>query len=361
MVNSLIVGLVVWALTFLALVELFIQPNGPWGWTFSILISVLIGWVIMFVISLFMRARWAAEVATFLGFPGSGEVGEEYRLIMEKQSAFYSVLGRGPFWFPPGLYEPRGEPIQVTNRTRRILTDDDHPATMVLADGVVVAVGAEIVYRILNPDPGQEYDAGDGKIHTGTYRFIYESQDSEAELEDLVDPALDGRVTSFPSVDALIALRVYEFWESGLIEDTPGDLVRTRIKEAAARIGVEILRVQAQRFDQSAQAKEAREDVNKAERDAEAAAFRASSRAQETTGALIANIANATGRSIQEVQQEVATNPGLEEEIRGFAKDMIMRPPGQRQIQDIEIRGGGGDLGEMIMRVLAAFRAANNH
>lgn len=308
-----------------------------------ILVVVLL--LVIFFISLWTKKSWAVDAAATIGLPGSGEASQNVRVVIERLGKFHSVVGPGPFWFFPFLYRVVRD-IRITNDSVSLYTDEKHPAKKDLADGSVTAVGAEIVFRIYSPDT--PYDAGDGILQTGVERAVYQTGDHKKELENLVDPALSGYITSLKSVDDLLAFSRFEFWESGRIADSTENPVRSRIEAAAWRVGVEILRVQVQHFEQSEEARKAREEVNRHKREMAAAEFVASKTSQEAIGAFIAMCADGTGRSKAEVQNEIKNNEELKKQLQELAREVVINPPEKRNIYDINLQGGlGAIIGEL--------------
>lgn len=328
---------------------------------------------VLFVIFLFMRVQIAIDVATFLGVPGSRIVRQSTRVVIERFGKFFEIEKPGAFWYPPILYRVAKE-VFIANKKIPLYQDKQGLAKKNLSDGSVTAVGAEVVFRIHKPDEG--YGADDGKDLTGVYRAAYESEDYLQELEDIVDTVLSGHLTTiYPSVDDLLRVPVYEFWESGLIADipvtpeipatetTPAVLsiaenpIRKNADRSAKRIGIEILRIQVQDFKESDEAIRGREEVNLRKREADAAGFVSKRRAIETVGSLLEARAQSRGKTIKEITDEVDGNEELRRELAREAKDMIVRRMSLdgNALTDIRVEGAGG-LEHSLLNMLAVWQ-----
>lgn len=330
---------------------------------------------VLFVIFLFMRVQIAIDVATFLGVPGSGTVRQSTRVVIERFGKFFEIEKPGAFWYPPILYRVAKE-ISIANKKIPLYQDKQGLAKKNLSDGSVTAVGAEVVFRIHKPDKKYGADADDGKDLTGVYRAAYESEDYLQELKDIVDTVLSGHLTTmYPSVDDLLRVPVYEFWESGLIADipvtpeipatetTPAVLsiaenpIRTNADRSAKRIGIEILRIQVQDFKESDEAIRGREEVNLRKREADAAGFVSKRRAIETVGSLLEARAQSRNKTVEQIAKEVDENEELRRELAREAKELIVRRMSLdgNALIDIRVEGAGG-LEHSLLNMLAVWQ-----
>lgn len=342
---------------------------------------------LLLIISLLKRnSGLLVDLVAFVGLPESGEVSENVRVVIERFGSFHEIRGSGAFWYPPIGYQVVRD-ITIADDHIDLYGDEKHPATKDLPDGSVTAVGAEVVFRVLEPDTPYyvlENRNTEGKIYeidptgamvgfdgvaarTGTYRAAYQSTDYRRDLENIADTALSGFITSIGSVDDLLNLPTFEFWESELISDIideDGTIrrdgrpatqpLRMRAERAAARLGVQILRIQVEHFQQSDEAIQARESVNRSKREAASAKYVAEKSATENIWPIIEMMAYASGRTTEDIQNEVRESPELRVWMREFASDVIARPPSERNLQDIYIRGGGsGDLSTVVAGLMS--------
>ncbi|MBU1014836.1 SPFH domain-containing protein [Patescibacteria group bacterium] len=331
-----------------------------WYW---IAVFVVVSVVVVLVVIGLVRFS-PVGLATMLGFPGSGDVSPDARVVIERLGKFHTAVGPGAFWYLPGAFRLRSD-VRIAIDTVTLYRDEGHSARKDLSDGSVTVIGAIGVFRIFNPDTPYRDDGTPDAVHgkSGVYRATYGTTDYKRDIKDLLETVLTGHITSYSSVDALLALPNYEFWESELIadipatEDHPADNVRERVKNAAQQIGMEILRVQVQDFEQTPEARQAREEVNRREREADAASFVAERTAEEVMGAFIAMCATATGRSREQVQQDIDNDRELQKKIWEFARDIVTRKMSidGKALQDIRIPDGG-DLRTIIGGFMARAR-----
>jgi len=126
------------------------------------------------------------------------------------------------------------------------------------------------------------------------------------------------------------------------------------LTEFQRRYGVNIRKIEVRNFDPQSEYREATLRKYQAERDAEA-------RTHKTTGALIQMIAQATGKTPQQVQAEIETSPALKERFMNLSSDLITRQmaiDGQSFV-DIRVQGATG-VEQALLNVIAAWQRMPN-
>ncbi len=78
-------------------------------------------------------------------------------------------------------------------------------------------------------------------------------------------------------------------------------------------------------FDLEAELVKARGEVQKRKRARDAAMEEREIRSLETMGSLVSMIAESTGKTIEEVREEINANLDLQGELRNFAKELVAR------------------------------------
>ncbi len=228
------------------------------------------------------------------------------------------------------------------------------PIKIDFKDGSATPQKAQAFVKIKNPDT--PYEAGDGKKETGVYRAIYRIDNWREAVRGLIENAIRSHLNGLTIDDGIT--------EKGAGFDLKNKLPEKeveRIQSALDGWGFEFMRVTVEDFELDPEIIKARGEVQKSQREAEAAEFKKKEMARETIGAFVQMIAEATGKKFEDVQKEIASNKKMREKLLKFAEDLIVRRMSidGKALRDVRVSGGGGDLEQIILRILSVYRGSH--
>ena len=280
-----------------------------------------------------------------LGFlvVGLRVVRPEERFVIELLGSFHGIKKSGLVWICPILMQVRA----ITGTWQQTVALFEEPIKIDFRDGSATPKGAEVFVKIRDPDT--LYDAG-GERHTGVYRTIYKVKNWREALRDLIENFVRSYLNSL-TIDEGITKKKAGF---DLRNSFPKK-ERERMEDSLAIWGLELLQVTVQDFDLDPEIVQARGEVQKRIREAEAAGHEKRIRAFETMGALIQMIAEAMGMSYEEVQAEVRSNTEMGSRLKNFAENLITRRMSidGKALTDVRV-DSGGDLAPLLALIAAA-------
>jgi len=289
-----------------------------------------------------------AIVLLILSFRGFAS--EQERFAIERFGGFSRSVGPGPVFALPLIERIRA----ILNVWEIEIKLFEEPVMIDFHDGSAAPKDARAFVRVHSPD--QPYDARDGISETGVYRAIYIAEDWRTMIGDRVENALRSYLNGLTIDEGITAAKAgYDLTRRKRIPR--GEL--NGLKGDIARWGFDLNTVTVGDFDLDPELVKARGELHRAQREMEAATQVRVTRARETMGTLIQMMAEVTGRTFEQVQQEVATNDELQERLRQFAEEVVTRRMSidGKALMDIRT-SGGGDIEQVAMRLIAATRGA---
>lgn len=286
---------------------------------------------------------------------GFKTVQQEERRVVEFFGTYLMTLR--PVSYVPGLrwILPGAMKIRATIRIWEIkIPLFEEPIKIDFRDGSATLKGAAGFVRVKNPDEPYALPQEKARL-TGVFRAIYNIQNWRVAIKDLLENALRSYLNTLTIDEGLTAARAGYELLNRLPEEEQG-----RLQHTLARWGLELMQVTIGDFDLEPELVKARGEVHKRERAAEAAQHVRVQLARETIGYVIQMMAEATGRTFDEVQREVAANPELSEELKRFSEDLVTRRMSidGHALTDIRVAGAGGDLAQTLMAMIAAIKKA---
>lgn len=282
-------------------------------------------------------------------------VEEEERWVIELLGSYFRTWQPGFHLLIPGLMKVRAveriweQSIPLFEKKKR----KEEEIKIDFKDGSAIPGGAEAFVRIKNPDT--KYEAGDGKEKTGVYRAVYEVGNWKVATRDLLENAIGSYLRGL-KLDT--GIRMTGGGAGFDLQDRLPEEEKERIREINDRRGIELLQITIQDFDLDPDLVKARGEVQKRQREADAATHERKKRARETMGSLVQMMAEATGANIREIREEINGKEELKERFQGFAQDLVSRQMSidGKALTDIRV-GGGGDLEQTILRLIGAFKS----
>lgn len=275
-------------------------------------------------------------------------VREEERFVIELFGSYWKTLKPGLNWIFPWIMKVRAV-VSIWEQTIPLF---ETPIKIDFKDGSATPKGAEVFVKIKSPDI--PYDAG-GKTQNGVYRAIYEIKNWRTAIRDLIENALRTYLNRWTIDEAITMAKAgYDLATLDPHSGLPNKEI-VRIKEVLAGWGFELLRITILDFDLDPELLKARGEVQKRKREEEVAKHEKKIRALETMGALIEMLAESTGKTTKEIQEEIKTSPEIRQKIEGFAEELITRQMSikGRSLTDIRV-SGGGDLENSLLRLITA-------
>jgi len=307
---------------------------------------------------------------------GLRSVQQQERWVIELFGRYVGTLRPGLQWILPGIMQVRA----VVSVWEQMLPLFETPIKIDFRDGSAVPKEATAFVRVLNPDDAyilaerevtqedgttrrevrvvrwdEELSSEDrirGDYLTGVYRAIYEIGDWRKAIRNQLENALRSYLNGLTIDEGITMARAgYE-----LLNRLPSE-ERGRIGYTLHGWGFELLRVTIGDFDLEPEIVRARGGVQIRQREAEAARHEALVRARETAGTLIAMMAEISGRSVEEIQQEINRNSELQTRLQAMAEDLVSRQVSiaGKALTDIRV-SGGGDIEQGLLRIVAALR-----
>ena len=292
----------------------------------------------------------------FLG--GLRIIDPEERAIVQVLGRFYKQDGPGLIWVCPGFMRIRAI-VGVWEQT--LLLFEDASIKIDFPDGSAVPKGVEVFVKIRHPD--QPYlisnsviDEHDSHPRSGIYRVIYRVDNWRKKTVELLENAVRSTFSGLTIDDVLVG------GKGGfdlLGRNRMPSAEKNKIKRTLEVWGLDLLRITVTDFDLEPDLVKARGEVQKRKREADAAKHEKIVRAEETVGALIQMLALSQGKNPREIQSEITTNPEMSQRLRDFSEELITRRMSLdgKALTDIRV-GGGGDLEQGLMRLIAATKAS---
>lgn len=307
-----------------------------------VLIGVYVSIQLMMTIIIFI------VLATFF-IKGLAIVHQEERMVVEFFGSFYKTKKPGLRWNFLYVVTARAF-VPIWEQT---LTLFGEPIKIDFKDGSATPKNVEAFVRVKKPDnpynlPGEE------EKRDGVYRVIYHVDNWRKRTTELLENAVRSYLATLTIDEALTRQRGgYDLLGANRIPSTE----KNKIKKALERWGLDLLRVTVTDFDLEPDLVKARGEVHKRKRAVEAAEQERKVRAFETTGALIQMIAESTGKSPEEIQQEINSDPELKKSFMSFSEELITRQMSidGKALTDIRIQGGGDIQG--LLTLIAAAKA----
>jgi len=324
-----IIGTILGILVFFWIVSLFLGL-GSFSWIPTIVSSFLL-------ITLLL---WGLRTAS-----------PEERVVIEILGEFYGVKGPGLFWIFPGLMRIRAI-VSIWEQSlvlfRESIKVDFH-------DGSATPKGVEAFVKVKEPDRLYRVEDIEGEgdpERSGVYRAIYSVDNWRARITELLENATRSYLSTLTIDDALTQKRGgFDVANSLPPEESK------KIRETLKAWGFDLMRVTITDFDLEPDLVEARGEVQKRKREAEAAEYEKKVRARETVGALVQMIAESTGKKPEEIQAEIAADPERSRRLREFSEELITRRMSidGRSLLDIRT-AGGGNLEQSLLTLIGALR-----
>ena len=314
-------------------------------------------------------------IAVFL-LLGLKDVQEQERIVVELFGKYFMTLRPGLQWLLRGAMKIRAS---ISVWEQEIPLFHDAPASLDLKDGTVVPEGAKVFVKLRDPDreytvvkipeePGKksykivykedkekDKEIDQGKLEKGAYRAIYEVPDWREFIEDRIENALRSYLNELTIDEVLTAAKAgFNLADRRENVGLPNHQLDA-IEGDLALWGFDLLRITITDFELPKEILQARDLVQIRKREAEAALSERKKMARETMGSLIQMIAEATGVEFEVVQQQVGTDPQLREKLTEFGKELITRRMSLDAKALIDIRTGGGELENGLMRLIAGF------
>ncbi len=227
-------------------------------------------------------------------------------------------------------------------------------------DGSAVPQNGEAFISIQSPDTQYGPPGVFGRNMTGVERAVYQIANWRTAIRDELENALRTYLSSL-TIDEATTQKGggYDIIGNGLTQQDPVEA--QAIRGMLARWGFELHRTTIQDFDLEADLVRARGQVQAAQRQAEAAVFERQTRAQETIGALVQMMAEATDQTYEAIQAQIAADLELQAEMRTLAADLVTRQMSidGKALQDVRI-AGGADLTQTFAALAALFGRGGN-
>ena len=274
------------------------------------------------------------------------KVEQQNRVVIERFGKFLRVAGPGLRWLMPVM-----DSVKDTVPLWRVqISLFEKPTKIDFADGSAFIIGAEAYVQIFSPDI--PYDAGGGKRETGILRAVYEVDAWRTYIKNLLENAIRSYLNGL-TIDVGITEK-----EAGYdLKNRFPEEERIRIIDALKEIGFKLVRVTIVDFDLDSSLVQAREKRHLSQKQAEAAVFDAETRAIETAGTVMAAIARIRGKTEEEVQTEIATNPTAQGEFQGLVNDLIVRKMSLEEGALVDIRVDGAEgIERTLLNLVAAWK-----
>lgn len=282
---------------------------------------------------------------------GLKQVKEEERWVIELFGKYCWTLKPGLKWIFPWIMKVRAI-VSIWELTLPLF---EEPIKIDFKDGSATPKGAEVFVKLKNPDI--PYSAGDKKEETGTYRSVYEIADWIVAAKNLIENALRSFLNGLTIDEAISMARAgYDLVSPRGDVGLPNHEI-ARIKRALAQWGFELKRITITDFDLEPELVKARGEVQIRQREAEASAYLARGRANETIGTVIESMAKSRGKSPKEIQRLIERDPELQREFINMAKDLITRSMAidGKSFVDIRVDGANG-VETTLLDLLAAWK-----
>lgn len=303
-----------------------------------IIVICLTGLVVAFLVLLFFGLR---------------QVQQQERVVVELWGKYWRTLRPGLQWVLPVVTKARAV-VSVWEQTISLF---ESPIQIDFKDGSAAPQGTVVFIRIKSPDT--KYQSADSKNETGVFRAIYEIDNWRTAVRDLIENALRSYLSSLTIDEAIAEAKGgYDLATSDPNAGLPNNEI-SRIKETLSGWGFELMRITITDFDLEPDLVKARGAVQIRRRAAEAASYEAVIRARETTGTLIAMMAEFMGLTAGQVRQRVAADPALRVRLQAVAEELVSRQVSiaGNALTDVRVTGGG-DLERSLIGVIAAIKKA---
>lgn len=269
-------------------------------------------------IMLFIPAAIPLAILLFLIVEGLITVPQEKRFVVEILGKNCGTLKPGLQWICPFLMSIKRKD-SIWAQAIELFPEEvkidfiDGSATPRNVTAIVIVKSPDIPYDV----PG--IPSSTGKPETGIYRLSYFVDDGYLEARRLLENATRSYFNGLKLDDALTGGAA----GFNLIDGRMPEDVVDGIQATLATWGLKLLKLIVEDFDLDEGIVEARDAVQRAQRRADAAKYEVLTRAQETIGAYIEMRAQATGKSVSEVQSEIFANPEEKKAVEDFVRKLI--------------------------------------
>lgn len=279
-----------------------------------------------------------------LFFGGLTIVPPEKRYVVEILGKFYDVLQPGLQWVCPFFMKIRAE-CETWEQSIGLFTE---PIKIDFVDGSARLKGVYAFVRLCSPDVPYEvpgFPTITGGPETGSFRAIYEVDDWGARIKELLENASRSYLGSLGLDDALKEGKGgYNLFEGDRIPADEGNRIKDKIKAW----GWELTKLTVTDFDLDESIIAARDRLQKARREADAAELEILTRSRETIGSLVQMFSDATGKPVDEIKEEINGNPEFRDKILLLAQDLVIRQMSIDGGALVDVRGSGNPLLELI-------------
>lgn len=288
-------------------------------------------------------------------FAGLRIVRHQERWIIELFGRYHRTLRPGLNWVFPWITQRR----EVVNVWEQMVPLFEKGAKIDFKDGSATPVGAEVYVKIKDPD--RAYSMGNEKPRDGVYRAVYEIEDWEKAVANLIGNAVRTFLNRF-TIDEAITHAKAGYDLSSPDKDRGLDNYELgRITAVLEGWGFELRRITIQDFVLEPDLVAARGRVQIQRRAADAAKFLAEQRAEEAAGAVIEMFCLETGMAREEVQRQLKNDP--QKFISAYKAawqknwDLVHRQLAidGKSFVDIRVDGAGG-IEKTLLTLIAAWK-----
>jgi len=331
-----------------------------WGVAFVLALIVGITFLSSEKTIIFQRWVWIifpaiAVIALLIFFAGLRKVPHQERWIVEIFGRYHTTLRPGPNWILPGIMKIRAT---ADVWEQKILLFEEE-MKIDFRDGSAVPKNAKVFVKMLSPD--EPYILSKEKApRDGTYRSVYDISDWSNAVRDLLENAARTYLNSLTIDEAIVMAKAgFDLATHSPQSGIPNKELK-KIERALAEWGFELKRITIQDFDLEPELVKARGEVQIRKREAEAAKYVRSRRAEETMGTLMYMMAESTGKKIEDIQAEINANQELKDRMEKFSEELVTRRMSidGNALTDVRTSGGGGDLAQSLLSMIVGGKKA---
>ena len=324
-------------------------------WTIGIVVLIIgITGFICLVFAKWILAIVCLSVFTVLvvvfGIGGLKRVHQEDRMVVEFFGKFHKIKKPGLRWICPAVMSVRAI-VPIWEQTLVLFKK---PIKIDFKDGSAIPQGVKAFVRI--KDPGTLYKLEDETVERqGVFRAIYYVNNWRERVVELLENAVRSYLATLTIDEALPDRKGgYDL----LIADRMPKEEKEKIERAMGMWGLKLERITVTDFDLAPEIVKARDEVQKRKRAVEAAEFEKKVRANQTIGALIQMLADARGKTFEEIQKEIDKNSGLKKKIMLFCQELITRQMSidSKSLTDIRVDGTGDNILNSLLALIAAYK-----